>query len=464
MPEWIVQRDSSLEYFLRGKDVQQWRIPVLIACGAVEVFRYNSPIALTKGPRTHVDKFDKVRLADPLSKACLAALQKEADVARRDYALAPGTTRYDVEMGKLLERRPDTIRITDPFLIDLVHFVKGIGNNVAFTHPVRHITVGSHANAEGHMRLKIGAINNRAVSYDDLLDLVKSKAIVIDPRTLEPRPVDPKTKAPIPAQFIMRGCRVGHQVRFVQKLKEALGNKLTLAAALHYHLVAPVGSLGSVEYLGYAFELSSPTRLKDRAAVIAAMTAQTFKRIDGSTVPSKAWSSWVPSNPHQLDKGQNEGEQRDTTAALSPIDGRRLRLPRVYRYKIRRLFDKLNGVDVSGSSTKAADRKKAVRDQLVKLGFFREKSGFPLYERFEYKSVDEFMDAWEWQFDPKTKAKSVKYNAVRHEYRIVEPIAELEKGKRVPPGTFILNFFPARPRGKSVEMLLPDDPRLFTIV
>jgi hypothetical protein len=53
---------------------------------------------------------------------------------------------------------------------------------------------------------------------------------------------------------------------------------------------------------------------------------------------------------------------------------------------------------------------------------------------------------------------------VRHEYRVVEPIAELTRGKRVPAGTFILNFFPAKARGKSVEVLTPDDARLFTIV
>jgi hypothetical protein len=438
---------------------------VFIACGAVQVIRLNSPIALTKGPRTHVEQFDKVRLTEPPSRACAAALQKEADTARRDYALAPGTTQYDIEMGRLLDRRPETIRITDATLLDLVNFVKGIGSNVLFTNPVRHITVASHGNAEGHMRLKIGAITDRAVNYEDLLDLAKSRTIVVDQRALQPRPTDPKKKTSIPPQFIIRGCRIGHQVKFVRKLKEALGNVITVAAPLHYHLVTPVGRRGSVEFLGYAFELSSPTRLKDRAAVIAAMTAQGFRRIDGSPVPNRVWSAWIPRNPHWLDpKKTNEGEQRQTSFARSPLDGGRLGLPRDYRYKIRQLFDKANAVDVPGSSDKLADRKKAVRDQLVKRSFFREKSGFPLYERFGNKSVDDFMDAWEWQFEPKARAKKVTYNAVRHEYRVVEPIAELTRGKRVPAGTFILNFFPAKARGKSVEVLTPDDARLFTIV
>jgi hypothetical protein len=121
---------------------------------------------------------------------------------------------------------------------------------------------------------------------------------------------------------------------------------------------------------------------------------------------------------------------------------------------------------VPGQSTKLADRTKAAREQLVKLQFFEEQTGFPVYERFGFKSIDEFMAGWEWRFKPKTKSKFVTYNAYRHEYRVVDPIVELEKGKAVKPGELILNFNPTRPgrRSKPLETLTPDDLRLYKLV
>lgn len=470
MPDWKVNRPSSLRHALRGHDLIEWQIPVLIASGGIQVFRLGTQIPLDKGPLTHVKQFDTVRLLDPLPKAVTAALQKAADTTCRDYAVVPGIgrTKYDDELAKLLDTRPETIRIKDTLLFDLARFVKELGTSVEATNPIRHLLPSSHANSEGQMRLKVGAIVDRSINYEDLVALVTSKAIVINDKMLQPRPVDAKTKTAIPAQFIIRGCRIGHQEKFLRKLKEALGNKTPVAAPMHFHLATPIKKpLGHIEYLGYAFELTSPTQLKDRAALVAAMIGKAFPRIDGKAVPSKLWDSFIPKKPHTItDQKLQEGEQVLQSVAKSPVDGRTTKLPRVYRYKIRKFLGKDNRVEVPGESTKEADRKKAVRADLQKLGYFREKSGFPLWERFGLKSIDEFMDAWEWRFDPKTKSKFVTYNGYRHEYRVIEPVVELEKGKAVKPGELILNFYPTRPsrRVKALDALTPDDPRLYKLV
>ncbi len=468
MPRWQVHRPSSLQHFLRGQKLQEWRIAVLIDNGGIKVFRLNTQIALN-GPRTHLKQFDQVELLDPLPASCLAALAKQAKTASRDYALVPGKTPYDLEMAKLLETRPQTIRIKDPLLFDLARFLPGLGTSTEVTHPIRDLLVASHANAEGLLRLQIGKITDRAVTYNDLLDLVKSKTIVIDQRLLQPRPTDAHGVA-IGARFVIRGCHIGHQVKFMQKLKEALGNKHVVAAPMHYHLATAIKDPpGHIEYLGYAFEISHPTQFKDRKGVIAGMVGAAFLRIDGKPLPNKLWDTWIPRKPHWLDpkmvaQNKEEGEQSFVSYAKSPINGKRIGLPRRYTYKIRRLFNKDNQVEVPGSSDRPNDRKKAVRAQLVKVGFFQEKSGFPLFERYGYKSIDEFMDAWEWRFDPKTKSANVTYNAYRHEYRVVEPIAELQGGKPAKVGAFILNYVPTRRRHKPVEVLSVDDPRLYKVV
>jgi hypothetical protein len=468
VPEWRIQRPSSLQHALRRQDVPEWKIPVLIDSGGIQVLRGNTQLQLN-GPRTHLKQFDLVRLLDPLPATATKALQQAVNTNARDYALVPGQTKYDKAMARLLDTRPETIRIKDPTYFDLARFVTRLDQSVEATHPIRNLLPASHANAEGYLWLRVGSTVDR-ITFGALVKLVTSKAIVINDQMLEPRPVDAKTGKPVPTRFIIRGCRIGHQDKFMRKLKEALGNKAPVAAPVHYHVATPIKKpLGHIEYLGYAFELASPTRFKDRAALVAAMAGKAFPRIDNSTVPAKVWSSksWIPSNPHKItDEKKQEGEQPLQTEVTSPIDGRKTKLPRHYRYKIRKLLDQDNRVEVPGQSTKLADRTKAAREQLVKLQFFEEQTGFPVYERFGFKSIDEFMAGWEWRFKPKTKSKFVTYNAYRHEYRVVDPIVELEKGKAVKPGELILNFNPTRPgrRSKPLETLTPDDLRLYKLV
>ena len=101
----------ALDTFLRRKQMQSWRIPVMIDCGAIKVFSEGRELPLKKGPKTHVDGGDKIRIEDPLSKQCQEALQQKVDTEARDYAWVPGTSPFDKAMGKLIEARPRTIRM-----------------------------------------------------------------------------------------------------------------------------------------------------------------------------------------------------------------------------------------------------------------------------------------------------------------------------------------------------------------
>ena len=110
MIEYEVDRPMALDTFLRRKQMQSWRIPVMIDCGAIKVFSEGRELPLKKGPKTHVDGGDKIRIEDPLSKQCQEALQQKVDTEARDYAWVPGTSPFDKAMGKLIEARPRTIR------------------------------------------------------------------------------------------------------------------------------------------------------------------------------------------------------------------------------------------------------------------------------------------------------------------------------------------------------------------
>lgn len=83
-----------------------------------------------------------------------------------------------------------------------------------------------------------------------------------------------------------------------------------------------------------------------------------------------------------------------------------------------------------------------------------------MYERYGYKTVQEFMDGWTWRFEPKNKAADeVQYNAKRNEYTGIQPITDAKH-------QLILNFYPTSPSSsnKPVTMMSDDDPKFFETV
>jgi hypothetical protein len=456
MPDWRVDVGAPLVAFLRRKGVQQWRIPVIVKFGGVKVLRNGQAIALDD--KTRVKPYDLVRLLDPLPPAVTSAFQRAVNTDSRDYAFVPGRKDFDVTMGKAMERRPDTIRFQQSFTDDLHGFVRALGQSALITNPIEDLIVASHANDEGDLFIRIGSISGRSITYEDLEAAVKSKTLEVDREVLQPRPTGGKG-APIPALFIIRGCRIGRQEVYLKKLKEALGGHMPVAAPKHFHVATPIRKPpGFIEYMAYSFALSAPKRLRNKAAVVAAMIAfrdpvskLAFTRIDRKPVPAKAWDTWVPKDPNR------EGDQRVFTSALSPVDKKPVKVPRYFRHRVRKLFKNDSQVAIPKRSTKAADRKQAVKDDLIKRDFFKASTPFPVYTRFGYASIDQFMDGWTWTFEPRGRAAKVRYNAARYEYAVIQPITEVATGE------LILNFFPQK-RGTPVVKLSEGDTRMFALV
>ena len=76
----------------------------------------SGPRVQLAGAATLLQANDIVKLVSPLPKACVAALQKEADQNWRDYAIAPASTRdgapqFNERMRKFLRVRTNTILI-----------------------------------------------------------------------------------------------------------------------------------------------------------------------------------------------------------------------------------------------------------------------------------------------------------------------------------------------------------------
>lgn len=456
MTDYVVDRPMALDTFLRKKDFQAWRIEVLVECGAIKLFSEGAERPLKRGIKTHVDVDDIVRIPRPLPDHCQKAMKKRVDTDFRDYAWIPGTSKFDKLMATTLEHRPNTIRIKEASITTLVQFVKMLENSTLVTHPVRHLVLGSHANNEGQLKLPLTGGTGKFIDWEDLEAVIKSKSLKLDDEWFQPRPHEKNQQAPTAYHLLIRGCRIGTERVYLRKLREALGGRIVISAPKHFDGVAKqnVRPKGFVEYLAYSFSTNSPTPLKTKDAVVKALLATPgLKLIDNSPIPEKKWRDWVPSNP------EVKFEQEELTSVMSPVTGKKAMVKRVFRFEERQWLDHDEPLAMDRSKKSDADRLKVLKPLLAKRPEMQSTHPYPMYVRLGYKSFDEFIAGWTWRFLPKDKAADeVKFNAVRHQYTVIQPITEVKTGE------LLLNFYPEKKKDKVIENLKLDDDRLFATV
>ena len=443
-------------FLLREVKLQQWRIPYLIQCKGVRVYRDRALVQID-GPDTRLKDGDYVQVDDPLTEACTKALAAIPAADYRDYAFVPGTTAFDKQMAGLMDNRPQTIRISNPLIDSLAGFIRALGNDTAIDKPIRHLLVASHANPEGNLFIRLSILAAASITYEDLEAAVKDKSLLIDSRLLEPRPKDDGGN-PVAATFLIRGCRIGIAEPYLKKLKEALGGALPVVAPKHFHDAAQNSKpTGYVEYMSYNFPIYRPKAFRNKDEAVKAFTSAGFTRIDGQPVPLKLWPDWIPAK--ELNK---QGNNSVPAAIVSPITNAKESIPGYFRYTFRQFLQQDGSVNLPKDPGDEKGRKKAVRDDLVKnLTRYQDTHPFPEYVRYGYKTMDEFMDGWTWKFSYDKSTKLLSYNAMRHEYIVIRPIVEPAKN------TLILNFYPsgkAQKTTKPIGMLDPADMRFFATV
>ena len=313
--------------------------------------------------------------------------------------------------------------------------------------------------------MKLDMFDAGDVSYEDLETSVKNKSLLIDPVWLEPRPKDASQTA-IPAQFLVRGCRIGmpfkklkDQHPFLTKLKEALGNKLPVIAPRHFH----VGGLhskpdGFTEFMEYGFRLHRPTpfgnKAADRAALVKAFQTGGFERIDNKPVPPALWDGWIPPNPHLKE------EQDVKTSVIDPVINKSVTAIFRFKFRHRWLFGektKESSIPLEKDPGDEAGRKAALQADLEKNDpRYRATHPFPVYTRLGYNFITEFMDGFTWNF--RFDSKTLFFSPRRAEYTTKPPITEIATNK------LILNFYPAKAKDKPVELLDVTNKDFFTTV
>jgi len=366
-------------------------------------------------------------------------------------------------MAKFIQARTKTILIQNPLLFILKNFIDGLATSGEIVNPIRHLLIVGHANLEGAFKIAMyeSAKVAAKVFYEDLEDAIKNKAVkdkslVMDLSVMYPRPPDPDGKTPY---LLLLGCDIGDQAPYMQKFKEALGGQILLIAPKRIVIGATVRTPpGESAYMGYHFSLILPAKgkktpaAKNRADLIDRLVKKSkdpeFALEDGSAPTRSSWKAWLPDNPNRAPNPTKPTEIANSVK-LPVFPGTSNAPGHFFYIQERHFFSSPQTLALDKDTGKEADRKKAVKTDLQKLARYMDSHPFPEYVRFGYKTMDEFMDGWNWQFNYDKGTKVLSYDPIRDEYHLWQPIV------RVATGTLVINYYPTGLVPKRFQSQMP---------
>jgi hypothetical protein len=460
---YTVRNSQRIDSFLAKElNLSLSKIKILLSCSGVEMVKPGKPSFLKDGGAM-VHPGDEIMIDDPLPDVCKCLSSLDPSVDFYDYVLIPSG--YPV-IAQYFEYRPHTIELTANSY-DLLSFIDALNDPTKIVDPISDLIIVGHGSPKGSLKLPLspGSKSNE-IEYPDLKEATSTEVLFIKEKLLWPRP--PSTGC-APTTLHIKSCNIGKSVKFMEEFKKAIGGKITVTAPKYFDQYWSVPGLGCIGYMDYSFSLAVPPIQKDlthnspkfalpynnRDAVIKAFVDKGFKLYNDEPVPRKYWQQWFRQDAWNQTLKWNE-------KFLLNVTKNTLVLPVEFR---------CNLVTYAGSFfadkpvKSYEERKQALSDELEN----NQKSfsgDYPEYEWYDYGSMEEFMDGWEWIFKLGAKSEDqwkVSYSGYRYEYMVKRPIVD-------PPNTLIVNFYPNKTAAKKfaqVTMLEPKSPlfnKFFTVV
>jgi hypothetical protein len=447
---FTVSSSSSLDRFLNRYGYQQWYVKLLVKHKAVYLFRGKSTI---KPDRTDyfLKKGDYLFLLDPLPLLCKKYLDNVPAKDYRDYAYIPGESKFEKNMRKIMTRRPDTVVLPNTIVADLPGLVRILKAGKAIESPIRDLFFCSHANEDGRLIIGHSPALFGVVTYEHLERASQAGYLTIDGSVLDPRPKNAAGVAAT-ASVNIRGCSIGATLPFLRQFAKALGGHVKVTAPKHIHVAFTVTKpIGVGECMMYAFRLNMPRKLRNLADAQRQFGDSGFRRVDGKEVTTREWARWIPNTVNQSKKW------KVSLKAGGLLRGAPFSLWARYKYRAFKLFEKRQEIPVAKRPDTDDEKKQLARKALEEENpLFSAQHPFPKYVRLGYRSMEDFMNGWDWRFRWMASAKKLRFHPVRHEYEVRQPITDPATGM------IVVNFFPRK--GSPMIELREEDDRFFASV
>lgn len=350
-----------------------------------------------------------------------------------DYSFAPGNTGQDRRARQMFTRRPNTTLINANRHRNTVkQFVDHIASNGGIAKPIEDHLLASHASSQGFLFVSLFPGQRGPSQFETIESTIgnAARSIEIADATIG------YTSPPITKNFHIKGCNIGKARPFLVKLKEALGDHVHVTAPKHFHYLNRRNRLGVFEGMAYEFNINRNAPFNSKADVLAAFQAGGFTRIDGSPVPNADWNSWLP---QRLARGQLRRRRRLRRAlrvnlGMAIVNTRTLSFPIGFRVTPNRFTYTIGFPNAGSVPNGNAARQTALENALNADPTFDNTHDFPVYERWGYNSIANFIAGYNWRFVK--QGKNLICRGLRYEYTVLPPVLDLNTGN------LIFNFYP----------------------
>ena len=367
-----------------------------------------------------------------------------------DYLFVPGTTAAEVLGRQVISRRPNTTLITRPAAQNhLAGLLAHLTTSGTITRPIGDILLVAHGLETGNYFIRLSRTLGSPADFEKVDDANTSDVVRLTAPLLTP----PGDGAMNTITVRLRGCNIGSARPFIEKLQEAItpaGGTLNMTAPLHFDEFYDVTG-GTVEHLAHKFTLKvarkflRPNGSADRDGLLAAFDAAGFTYLDGTAIPTAAWTGWVPSNIHPPPAQWKQSF--NTQVDLNPAIGTQttVTIHREYRYETIP-FSWDWGAPNPGNHH---DQLEVLRTTLPQGRIPNTPTGrqlydpaypWPLYERYGFTSIDDMVDNLDWTVT--YSGGVLHFRATRYEYTVMLPITDPPVAPANPVLRFY-NFFPS---------------------
>lgn len=342
-----------------------------------------------------------------------------------NYAFAPGTSTPEKVMRLMLGKRTGTKVIDNPVITDVSGFLTALKSQ---PDKADDIVPGSHASDDGLLYLALDVTTSTLpITFEALQGVNTSGNIKIPASVRKPT-----------TNVHFKGCSIGadDSKPFLQLLKKALDNPQKLTAPRFRYGALGVGTKGFLEFMAYAYRVTSVKGFTTTKDLIDAFKAAKFKaELDGTPVDPKNWTKWV-SRKLKLKPARRDKVQFRFPVTINPAIGRIKAIPQLTG-ECRAIAQRFTrGFNVSGTvPTKKPDQIAALKNNLQGDARFKSSHPYPLYARMHFANLNDFMNGLSWKFT--INGQNLMAVGTRFEYFAIVPI--------LVPGTkdeLLHNFYP----------------------
>jgi len=354
-----------------------------------------------------------------------------------DFAFVPGITPYEQRLQRVMQNRdPKTTLINKDGIVTVVDFLNEL---VAQNVKGGDLVLGAHASRLDFV-MPFDATTPLRVDYEKMEALGQAGTVRIPTSVRSPD-----------TSVHLKGCRIGDTAKpLLTVIKTALGNPQRLTAPRFLHSLHDDAGLGILEYMTYAFEVTTPDakNFDKRADLLAAFQSPPKPFLQGvekgqpqTEVPKANFATWIPDQA-QLDS-LSDRVQLNITVKLNPP---------VLRGKIKLVtLSKVGGFDAFPETIPwpinmtglTVPPDKPARIALLKSLLLKDTKWkdppahpFPYYVRYGFDGFDKFFAAFDWDVTLDTSTQILNYVGTRFIHRVEVPV--VKKGT----SELIYNYYP----------------------